>query len=80
MKGFFLFVWMIVAYITTQAQCNCAENFEYVYSKTRINYAGWKDKTSIDPAGFEKFTSQQREKASSEKKQKITATESFRIG
>lgn len=44
-------------------QCNCVENFEFVYSKLKLNYAGWSDKTTPDPQGFAIFTEQHRVKA-----------------
>lgn len=47
----------------SKAQCNCAENFEFVYKKIEANYAGWKDKTAVDRKAFEQFTEQQRQKA-----------------
>ncbi|HEY3429051.1 MAG TPA: hypothetical protein VGK39_00150, partial [Cyclobacteriaceae bacterium] len=52
--------------VAAQAQCNCSENFEFVYTKTKINYAGWRDKTSVEPTEFARFTEQQRQKAKQE--------------
>lgn len=28
------------------AQCSCTENFEFVYAKIKLNYAGWNDKVN----------------------------------
>lgn len=52
--------------VKAQAPCNCAENFEFVFPKIKNNYAGWKDKTMVDPTGFDQFTTQQGQKAQSE--------------
>lgn len=67
-KGILTFIFASVPLIATvaQARCNCAENFEFVYAKIKVNYAGWMDKTAPDPTGFEKFTDQQRQKAKAE--------------
>lgn len=66
-KQFVVFTVLITAGVSvTYSQCTCAENFEFVYSKTKLNYAGWADKTTPDPQGFASFTEQQRRKASAE--------------
>ncbi|MEM6700198.1 MAG: hypothetical protein AAF599_17470, partial [Bacteroidota bacterium] len=41
-----------------QAQdCNCAEQFEFLYEKITINYSGYKDKvTSENQAAYEEYT------------------------
>ena len=57
-----LLLWFFISN-QSKAQCNCAENFEFVYKKIESNYAGWKDKTAIDPGGFKQFTEQQQQKA-----------------
>lgn len=60
-----LLIVFISLFIAGQAksQCNCAESFEFVYKKIETNYAGWKDKTSVDRKGFKQFTAQQQQKA-----------------
>lgn len=58
----------------SNAQCNCADNFEFVYKKIETNYAGWKDKTSVDSKGFKQFTTKQRQKAATETNQNYCYT------
>src|SRR5687768_1766817 len=64
-KGVIIFIFILVQ-ITGQAQCDCAENFEFVFAKTKLNYAGWRDKTTMNQGEFERFTEQQRQKAKTE--------------
>lgn len=59
-------VFALILYASSFAQCNCAENFEFVQTRLKANYAGWIDKTTSDPEGFERFTEQQRLKAKNE--------------
>lgn len=66
-KTFLLALFLVLHIGVANSQCNCTENFEFVYSKLKANYAGWLDKTTPDPQGFAMFTEQQRTKASSEK-------------
>lgn len=64
-----LFCFFILTQIVSLGQnpCNCEENFEFVFRKMKVNYAGWQDKTK-DKKGFEQFTTQQRVKAKAETK------------
>lgn len=66
MKQFVAVVFFIMSISSVYGQCNCAENFEFVYSKLKLNYAGWQDKTTHDPQTFATFTEQHRAKATSE--------------
>jgi Peptidase family S41 len=65
------FILVLFIFITFQsnAQCNCTDNFEFVYTKIEANYAGWKDKTSVNYKGFKQFTTSQRQKAATETNQ-----------
>lgn len=56
----------VSARVVAQTPCNCGENFEFVYSKIKLNYAGWKDKTSVNKEEFNRFTELQRQKAKQE--------------
>ncbi len=63
MRLFFILFIILSVVSPAKSQCNCAENFEFVYKKIETNYAGWKDKTSVDRKGFKQFTAQQQQKA-----------------
>jgi hypothetical protein len=57
MKFFFYSLLTVIACNLAHAQCNCSENFEFVYAKTKINYSGWQDKVnSATKQRFELFT------------------------
>ena len=60
-----MLIWLVIC-VAAHGQCNCSENFEFVYTKIKTNYAGWKDKTSVNPTAFDRFTEQQRQKAKQE--------------
>lgn len=62
----FALLMLVLSGSAAYSQCACAENFEFVYSKVKLNYAGWTDKTTPDPQGFATFTQQQRLKAQAE--------------
>lgn len=70
MKHFVLLLLLSIPGGISQAQCNCFENFEFVYSKAKQNYAGWNDKTFINNQEFVKFTESQRKRAKDESEKK----------
>jgi len=66
MRYFILLLLIVTCCGVSKAQCNCAENFEFVYTKAKQNYAGWNDKISVNNEEFVKHTEGQRQKATEE--------------